>query len=216
MEFKKITPEMREKLREKLPDEAVKPHPTKTYLSSIKAIYVVERLNDVFGVGSWRLPSEVLGVDHGMVVVRAFLHIDDYNIHLEAFGGNDNGGEDNNKNFDLGDAYKGAVTDAFTKICSYLEIGIDVFKGKHTGKSNDNSQGGTNGQPAGDRSNFVFGNPKDETIPWVKDKEVDEKIAELNKGVTEERKLEIVAKLKNRRWSKENKEKILNALEVKG
>jgi hypothetical protein len=29
----------------------------------------------------------------------------------------------------LGDAYKGAATDALTKIGSYLEIGIDVFKG---------------------------------------------------------------------------------------
>ena len=52
----------------------------------------------------------------------------EYGIYFECYGGNDNGGE-NSRNFDLGDAYKGATTDALTKIGSYLEIGIDVFKG---------------------------------------------------------------------------------------
>ncbi len=37
-----------EKLKEPLPQEAVTQHPTKTYLSSIKAIYVTERFNEVF------------------------------------------------------------------------------------------------------------------------------------------------------------------------
>ena len=55
----------------------------------------------------------------------------EYGIYFECYGGNDNGGE-NSKNFDLGDAYKGATTDALTKIGSYLEIGIDVFKGLNT------------------------------------------------------------------------------------
>ena len=43
----KITPEMYEALKKPLPEGAVSKHPTKTYLSSIKAIYVTERLNDV-------------------------------------------------------------------------------------------------------------------------------------------------------------------------
>lgn len=123
------------KLKAPLPAAAVSKHPTKTYLSSIKAIYVVERLNDVFGIGSWKLKSEVIDNKTDMIVVRATLTIPEYGIELESFGGNDNGGE-NSKNFDLGDAYKGATTDALTKICSYLEIGIDVFKGPQ-GKSQD-------------------------------------------------------------------------------
>lgn len=130
MEINKITDEMRNQLRAPLPPEAVKPHPTKTYLSSIKAIYVTERLNDVFGIGAWTLKVEVVErADGGTVVVKDILEITEYGIYLESYGGNDNGGE-NSKNFDLGDAYKGASTDALTKICSYLEIGIDVFKGK--------------------------------------------------------------------------------------
>lgn len=128
--YSKVTDEMRKKLREPLPTEAVSAHPTKTYLSSIKAIYVTERLSDVFGVGAWRYKVESVSSNiEGMVVVKVIFEIPEYNIYYESFGGNDNGGV-NSKNFDLGDAYKGATTDALTKIGSYLEIGIDVFKGK--------------------------------------------------------------------------------------
>lgn len=128
--FEKISDDQRNKLRAPLPAEAVTQHPTKTYLSSIKAIYVVERINDVFGVGSFHLKTDMVERhEGGTVVVKTSLSIPTYNIYLEAFGGNDNGGE-KSKNFDLGDAFKGATTDSFTKIASYLEIGIDVFKGK--------------------------------------------------------------------------------------
>jgi hypothetical protein len=129
MATKKVTQEMRDRLRVPLPKEAIKPHPTKTFLSSIKTIFAVERLNDVFGVGSWQQKSKIISVsDNGMVVVYSQLFIPEYGIELESFGGNDNGGE-KSKNFDLGDAYKGACTDALSKMCSYLEIAIDVYKG---------------------------------------------------------------------------------------
>lgn len=126
--IKLISDDMRAALRKPLPPEAVKPHPTKNYLSSIKAIYVIERLNEVFGIGSWHLRSTIVNDKTSMIVVQSTLTIPAYGIELESFGGNDNGGE-GSKNFDLGDAYKGATTDALTKICSFLEIGIDVFKG---------------------------------------------------------------------------------------
>lgn len=128
--MKEITKEMYEALKKALPSEAVKQHPTKTYLSSIKAIYVTERLNDVFGCGTWQIRAEKVSENEkGMVVVKTTLTIPDYNVYYECFGGNDNGGE-SSKNFDLGDAYKGATTDGITKIGSYLGIGINVFKGK--------------------------------------------------------------------------------------
>ena len=127
--MEKVTKEMREALRMPLPVGAVTKHPTKTFLSSIKAIYVTERLNEVFGVGSWQTKvNHVRTTDKSMVVVKVEFSIPEYGIYFECYGGNDNGGE-NSKNFDLGDAYKGATTDALTKIGSYLEIGIDVFKG---------------------------------------------------------------------------------------
>lgn len=166
MEIKEITQEIRERLKAKLPDEAVSQHPTKTYLSSIKAIYVIERLNDVFGVGKWTYDQKVIErADNGTVVVQVDLSIPEYGIRLSSFGGNDNGGESANKNFDLGDAYKGAVTDAITKICSMLEIGIDVFKGLHTHKEKPKSTA-----------------PSD--APWINDNEVNVAIEKINSGTT--------------------------------
>lgn len=129
-----------EDLKKELPKEAVTPHPTKTYLSSIKAVYVTERFNDVFGVGKWTVKVEAEHVNHdtGMVVAKVIFEVPELSIYYESFGGNDNGGI-KNKNFDLGDAYKGACTDAITKIGSYLGVGIDVFKGKHDNNQQSNN-----------------------------------------------------------------------------
>lgn len=162
MEILEITKEMRDKLREPLPSEAVKPHPTKTFLSSIKAIYVTERLNEVFGVGKWQTKVDhVITTDKSMVVVKLTFTIPKYGVYYECFGGNDNGGE-NSKNFDLGDAYKGATTDAITKVGSYLEIGIDVFKGKSTPPKNEEPQ-----------------------KPWLSEKDYNTALARINKGEKE-------------------------------
>lgn len=129
-QYKKITEEQKKKLDAPLPSEAVTQHPTKTFLSSIKSVYVTERLNDVFGVGSWRIKSDTVErADKGMVVVKVTFSIPEYGIEYECYGGNNNGGE-GSKNFDLGDAFKGAVTDALSKIGSWMGIGADVFKGK--------------------------------------------------------------------------------------
>lgn len=125
METRTITPEQKEALDRRLPDEAVSQHPTKKFLSSIKSIYVTERLNEVFGVGSWRVETEIVERSERMVVVKLRFSIPEYGIYYECFGGNDNA--------DLGDACKGATTDALTKVCSWLGIGAEVFKGKQTG-----------------------------------------------------------------------------------
>lgn len=126
MPNKIITEEIREALRAPLPPEAVSPHPSKKYLSTIKAIYVVERLNDVFGIGNWFIKNKILKESNGMVIAKSRLTIPEYGIEIEHYGGNDNA--------DLGDAYKGACTDALTKMASFLEIGIDVFKGESNPK----------------------------------------------------------------------------------
>jgi len=132
--------DLKEILSRALPSEAVTQHPTKTYLSSIKAIYVTERFNEAFGVGKWTTKVVVENVNHdtGMVIVKVIFEVPELKIYYESFGGNDNGGV-NNKNFDLGDAYKGASTDALTKIGSYLGVGIDVFKGKQGSSTRKNS-----------------------------------------------------------------------------
>lgn len=122
METKILTADKQALLTRPLPAEAVTPHPTKTYLSSIKSIYVTERLNEVFGVGAWRVETDKVDQSNKMVVVKVRLTIPAYGIDYECYGGNDNA--------DLGDAYKGATTDALTKIASWLGIGQEVFKGE--------------------------------------------------------------------------------------
>ncbi len=146
---------MLEALRAPLPPEAIKPHPTKSYLSQINAIYVVERLNDVFGLGGWRIKNEIIEkVEPGLrqfqnsaskgggtreeyqqanIIIKAVFTAqtpEGHEIYIEAFGGNDND--------DLGDAYKGACTDALTKIGSYLGIGQDIWKDKKGGEGPKN------------------------------------------------------------------------------
>lgn len=140
----KIDNEIKEILDRPLPAEAISQHPTKPYLSSIKSIYVTERLNEAFGVGSWTVKSKVISENAGAPVVYVTLKIPQYGIKLSQYGGNDNGGT-TNKNYDLGDAYKGAMTDAISKIASYLGIGADVFKGKQKASSgNQKSFNGVN------------------------------------------------------------------------
>jgi hypothetical protein len=114
-------------LKVPLPKEAIKPHPTKTYLSTIKAIYVIERFNDVFGLGKWIAENEVVETSEKWIVVRTNFTAtceDGAIVVRDIFGGNDNP--------DRGDAYKGACTDALTKIGSYIGCGVDVFKGLST------------------------------------------------------------------------------------
>ena len=127
---------LRAKLKEPLPREAVSPNPQRPGLSVIKVIYVVERLNDVFGLNGWHMDNEIVETGR-MVVVRATLSIPKYSIAIEQFGGNDNP--------DRGDAYKGACTDALSKCASYLGIGMDVYKGLHDLRTRDGSSSQQNG-----------------------------------------------------------------------
>lgn len=122
MDYKKLTTEQVAMLNEPLPAKALKQHPTKAFLTTINSIYVTERLNNVFGVGAWRVKPELQEADGKMVVVKTTLTIPEYGIEYECYGGNDNA--------DRGDAYKGAVTDAITKIGSWLGIGAEVWKNK--------------------------------------------------------------------------------------
>jgi hypothetical protein len=130
-----LPPELIARLREPLPPEAVSPNPQRPGLSVIKVIYVVERLNEVFGLNGWCVVNEV--VESGrMVVVKGALKIPKYNIYVEQYGGNDNP--------DRGDAYKGACTDALSKCASYLGIAMDVYKGLHDDHLKNGSNRATN------------------------------------------------------------------------
>lgn len=119
-EHKALPADVLEKLKAPLPPEAVSPNPERPGLSVIKVIYVVERLNEVFGLNGWHVVNQV--VESGrMIVVKATVTVPEYGIEIEQYGGNDNP--------DRGDAYKGACTDALSKCASYLGVGMDVYKG---------------------------------------------------------------------------------------
>lgn len=112
-----------------MPPQAIKPHPTKTYLSTIKAIYIVERLNDVFGIMGWDFESDIISttpIDNGKVVVVACgrLYFREFDLYTPIhYGGHDG------KLIEAGDVHKSAITDALNKCASIAEIGIQVFKG---------------------------------------------------------------------------------------
>lgn len=120
-----------------LPPQAVKPHPTRAGMSTIKAIFVTERFNDVFGIGEWTIRTELLApissitrtTNYGKerteytALAKTILEVPAYGIYYECIA--------SSTNDDMGDAAKGATTDAITKIASYIGIGIAVFKGEH-------------------------------------------------------------------------------------
>jgi hypothetical protein len=138
--MKQLSKEQIDLIKKPLPREAVMPHPTKQNLSTIKAIYVTERFNDVFGIGGWTIKTELIDNPLALVknmkitkagaerteytaLMKTRFEVAEYGIYYECIA--------SSTNDDIGDASKGAATDAITKIASYIGIGIDVFKGQH-------------------------------------------------------------------------------------
>jgi len=129
-----MTLEQKEKLSEPLPSWAVRPNPMKPNLSVIHPMAVIDRLNEVFGIGEWQFKTreidctkEIQKTKNGdrniyMSSVHGTLEIPKINVHIEQFGGSTND--------DKGDALKGGATDALTKIASYLGIGASIYKGQ--------------------------------------------------------------------------------------
>ena len=135
-----LSPEQLALIVKPLPPQAVKPHPTRTGMSTIKAIYVTERFNEVFGVGEWTIETSLIGdisvnvrtTNYGKerteytALAKTIFKVPIYGITYECIA--------SSTNDDMGDAAKGATTDAITKIASWIGIGIDVFKGEQDHK----------------------------------------------------------------------------------
>ena len=132
---------MTEKEREKLlkadfPPEALSSDTSRGFeLTSIKAAYVIERLNDVFGLcgEGWKYEFSKFkepenGEDGGEVGVKVTLwyrKLDgEWSEPLSYVGGK------KIVRGNITDARKSAITDGITKIASMLGIGHNVFKGK--------------------------------------------------------------------------------------
>jgi len=121
-------------LNRKLPDWAVKNHPTKTGMSAIHPMAIIDVLNEAFGLGEWEFKSEYIQCNpwtqktrNGersmyMSAVKGMLIVPKHGIHIEQYGGSSND--------DMGDALKGGATDALTKCASYLGVGASIYKGQ--------------------------------------------------------------------------------------
>ena len=154
--MQKLLPKQIEDLQKALPSWAVKKNPMKANMSVIHPMSIVERLNEVFGVGQWNFMTEFISCDKDIQkttkgerqiyvsAVKGRLVVGD--LILEQFGGSTND--------DKGDALKGGATDALTKIASYLGIGAEIYKGHGNiagGQSTD-----TEVQPADDDDEIDF------------------------------------------------------------
>ena len=135
--MKPLSPKQLAKIAEPLPPEAIAAHPRMAGLSTIKGIFVTERLNEVFGVGAWVVKTDLSAPITSAIatardgrerieytaVAKTIFTVPANDIYYECIA--------SSTNSDPGDAAKGATTDAITKIASWIGIGIDVYKGKH-------------------------------------------------------------------------------------
>ena len=120
--------EKSEALSRKLPDWAVNPNPMNSKMSVINPMAVIDRFNEVFGVGEWNFYTEFISMHDAKMGAKDAFHatsksvviVPSEGIHLEQFGGS--------TNMDRGDALKGSATDALTKIASYLGVGSTIYK----------------------------------------------------------------------------------------
>lgn len=120
-----ITKDMGKKLKEPIDQKYLKQHPSKRYLTVINPMAVIERLNDVIGVGSWHWVIEAVSPptkEDGRYTATAKGRLTIGSCIIEQFGGSTND--------DAGDALKGAATDALTKCASYLGIGFEIYSGQ--------------------------------------------------------------------------------------
>lgn len=122
MEQPRITDNMAAALVAPLPEEALYKKQG-TDLTFIKPIYVVQRLNEVFGIGGWSTQAEVINqqVD-GTIIVKTTLTIPALNTYYQQFGAF--------RSDDPGVSYKSAATEGLIKCASYLGIGMSVYMGK--------------------------------------------------------------------------------------
>ena len=150
-----LTQERIEALRTPFPAQALKPDTSRGFeLTSIKAAYVIERLNEVFGPcgTGWRYthsPFETVGVDEGRLEVVTEVALQYRSSNGPGCGraswttGWEYSGEEHwsepifacgGKGLGKGgapytDAHKSAVTDGLTKAASMIGVGHQVFKG---------------------------------------------------------------------------------------
>jgi len=120
-----MTKEIYDRLKAEFPKEALSKDTSRGFeLTSVKAQYIIERLNEVLGIGGWQLKGEFTDHPNG-VLYFGNLHImlpNDVCHTVEAIGFC-------GKKKNIGDMYKSARTDALSKAASQVGVANSVFKG---------------------------------------------------------------------------------------
>jgi len=93
-------------------------------LTIIKPQYVVERMNEVFGIEGWSTGAPEFSEDDTGVLCHLHVYIGDQHTTRHGVGYAQFG-----TNKLIGDVYKAAFTDALKKACSYFGVGNDIYKG---------------------------------------------------------------------------------------
>ena len=113
-----------EQLKADFPPEAYTVDSSRGFnLTSLKAQYLVERLNEVMGIGGWSHTGEYKEISGGVLYFgKLTLFVEDKEASHYSVGY-----KEYKKN--IGDAYKSAKTESLSKAASYFGIGNDMFKG---------------------------------------------------------------------------------------
>jgi len=118
--------EIYKKLAADFPREAMTADKSRGFaLTSIKAQYVTERLNDVLGFMNWTHGGEFQRVDEGVLYLGTLVITVDGRQNRQFAPGFAKITDGKN----LGDAYKSAKTDSLSKAASLIGVGNSVFKG---------------------------------------------------------------------------------------
>lgn len=122
-----MSKEMYEKLCAPFPEEALQADRSRgsREFTSVKAQYISERLNQVFGIDGWYVEPQFSETEDGVLCLGK-LHYKVGDIWLYRTGV----GFAKYSSENLGDTYKGAMTDSRSKAASELGVANDVFKGK--------------------------------------------------------------------------------------
>lgn len=125
--------EIYSKLSKDFPDEALSNDTSRGFaLTSVKAQYIIERLNEVLGIGNWVIDGEYAQDESGGIKFQGYLTVWLHKVlgeevpdilNLPAIGYSE-------KKRQVGDTFKGSRTDALSKAASYLGVANNVFKGK--------------------------------------------------------------------------------------
>jgi len=98
----------------------------KRQYTAIKAYYIIERLNSIFGQHGWSHTCEVVFCDSQEAAVKGKLILWDYGVVVEEMGGH--------SDKDVGNRVKGAKTSSLSKCTSVLGMGREIYAQSYSGK----------------------------------------------------------------------------------